>query len=336
VHLVALVDAVDHVCCRYRLAAFRPFLEQAGHTLQIQPLEPSWWRRLGQFRALSGATVVLQRRLLPWWQLTVLRRSVRRLIFDFDDAVFLRDSYAPRGQQHAGRRRRFAAMMRSADAIVAGNAFLAAEALRHAGTIPVVVIPTCVDVQRYAPEQRPRDGILELVWVGSSSTLRGLERIRPLLEELGRGLAGLRLKLLCDRFLTFTHLPVVPCPWQEATEARELATADVGISWMPDDLWSQGKCGLKVLQYMAAGLPVIANPVGVHRDMVQSARTGYLARSLDEWRAALASLRGEQDLRQRLGSAGRHRVETEYSVPVGAARWLDLLERLAARQARRA
>ncbi len=336
-HLVALVDAVEHVCCRYRLTAFRPFLEQAGHTLQVQPLEPTWWGRLRQFRALSGATVVLQRRLLPWWQLMVLRHGVRRLIFDFDDAVFLRDSYAPRGQRHAGRLRRFAAMIRSADAVVAGNAFLAAEALRHAGTVPVVVIPTCVEVQRYAPTPpRPTDGGLELVWVGSSSTLRGLERIRPLLEELGRGLPGLRLKLVCDRFLTFTHLPVVACPWQEATEAQELATADVGISWVPDDLWSQGKCGLKVLQYMAAGLPVLANPVGVHCDMVQSARTGYLVQTPGEWLAALACLSGEQELRHQLGCAGRRLVETEYSVAVGAARWLDLLDRLAARQARRA
>ena len=68
-HLVALVERVDHVCCRYRLAAFRPYLEQAGHTVEFQALQRSWWGRMLQFRALSGATVVLQRRLLSWWQL---------------------------------------------------------------------------------------------------------------------------------------------------------------------------------------------------------------------------------------------------------------------------
>jgi glycosyltransferase involved in cell wall biosynthesis len=336
VQLVALVEAVDHVCCRYRLRAFGPYLEQAGHTLHLEPLRSTWWGRLRQFRALAGATVVLQRRLLPWWQLLVLRRSVHRLLFDFDDAVFLRDSYSPRGQHHAGRLRRFAALVRCADAVVAGNAFLAAEAQRHAGDRPVVVIPTCVDEQRYDPGSgRPPDGALELVWVGSSSTLRGLERIRPVLEELGSKVPGLRLKLLCDSFLTFTHLPVLARPWQEATEGQELATADVGISWVPDDRWSQGKCGLKVLQYMAASLPVIANPVGVHRVMVQPGQTGFLAQTSDDWLAALTCLASDREHGRQLGAAGRRLLEAEYSVAVGAARWLELLERLEGRQVRR-
>ena len=216
---------------------------------------------------------------------------------------------------------------RAADVVVAGNAFLAAAADRHAGPGRALVIPTCVDVDRYMPAAPRNDEGLELVWIGSSSTLQGLERIRPLLEELGRALPGLRLKLLCDRFLTFDHLRVVPCPWQEATEVRDLANADVGISWVPDDLWSQGKCGLKVLQYMAAGLPVIANPVGVHREMIQSGRTGYLASTPGEWVAAVKLLAGDVNLRRRLGQEGRRLVEAEYSVGVGAAKWVRLLDR---------
>ncbi|MGH9676894.1 MAG: glycosyltransferase family 4 protein, partial [Candidatus Acidiferrum sp.] len=95
--LTALVESLEHVCCRYRLLAFRPMLEGAGHALDIQPLPKSWLRRINLFRELKGFNVLLQRRLLPPWQLALLRRSAARLVFDFDDAVFLRDSYSASG-----------------------------------------------------------------------------------------------------------------------------------------------------------------------------------------------------------------------------------------------
>jgi glycosyltransferase involved in cell wall biosynthesis len=326
---IGLVESPEHVCCRYRLAAFRPALERAGHALELRSIPKGWWARLRLFRALGGANVILQRRLLPGWQLGVLRRAARRLVFDFDDAVFLRDSYSPRGLHDPLRLRRFAATVRAADAVAAGNTFLHAQAARRAGTRPVHVLPTCVDPRRYPFARHGRAaGQAQLVWVGSASTLRGLETIRPLLENLGRRLPGLELKLVCDRFLQWWHLPVVPCPWSEAGEASAIASADVGISWVPDDLWSRGKCGLKVLQYLAAGLPVVANPVGVHREMVRHGETGFLAETPAQWVEAVGRLAHDPALRRRLGEAGRRLVVAGYSVEAGAARWLLLFDGL--------
>lgn len=328
-HWIALVDHPEHVCCRYRLAAFRPFLEQAGHTLELVTMPRHWWSRLGLFHRLRGANVIVQRRLLASWQRTMLRRAARRILFDFDDAVFLRDSYAVRGLHDRRRLRRFAGMVRCADAIIAGNAFLAEQAAQWTDERSIQVIPTCVDPKRYplAEPKRRGDGV-ELVWVGSSSTLRGLQAIAPLLEEIGRNVPGVRLKLLCDRFLTLRDLPVLPVPWTEANEAAEIARADIGISWLPDDAWSCGKCGLKVLQYLAAGLPVIANPVGVQLDMVRHGETGFLAQTPRQWIDAVRRLAEGVELRRRMGRAGRRLVETRYSVAVGAARWMRLLDRL--------
>jgi glycosyltransferase involved in cell wall biosynthesis len=327
VRVVALVESPQHVCCRYRLAAFRPLLEGAGHALELRPWPKRWWSRLRLGRALRGAEVaVLQRKLLPLWQLYLLRCAVPRLVFDFDDAVFLRDSYSPRGMESPRRLHRFIATLETVDAVVAGNEFLAAEAARWKPADRVRVVPTCVDPGRYPlAEHRERPGA-ELVWVGSSSTLRGLEAVRPLLENLGQRVEGLRLKLVCDRFLELRHLPVVPVPWTEEGEAAAIAAADVGVSWLPDDAWSRGKCGLKVLQYMAAGLPVVANPVGVQADLVRHGETGYLARTPGEWVAAVSRLAGDPELRRRMGQAARRRVEAEFSVNSGAARWLRLLE----------
>ena len=108
-HLTALVQKPDHVCCRYRLAAYRAFFEQAGHTLDLQPLPRHWWSwlRLGRTLRRSDA-VILQRTLLRRWQMFLVRRSARLLIYDFDDAVFLHNSYSPRGLVCASRLRRAA------------------------------------------------------------------------------------------------------------------------------------------------------------------------------------------------------------------------------------
>src|SRR5262249_19880967 len=157
---------------------------------------------------------------------------------------------------------------------------------RNQGAKQVVVVPTCVEPASY-PVASHTSSAVRLVWVGSSSTLQGLERFHHVLEAIGRDVPNVRLKLICDRFLELRHLPVDAVPWSEATEAAELADAEVGIGWVPDDPWSRGKCGLKVLQYHAACLPVIANPVGVQADFVRDGATGFLASTPEEWVSAV-------------------------------------------------
>jgi glycosyltransferase involved in cell wall biosynthesis len=325
--LTALVEGPDHVCCRYRIAALRPYLERAGHSLMIRPRPRHWWSWLGLGKALRDTDVViLQRRLLSRWQLALLRRAARWLIFDVDDAVFLRDSHAPKGLFSTRRLRRFACVARAADAIVVGNSFLGAETARWAAAGRVHLIPTCVDPARYSlAAHGPRAAGVKLAWIGSSSTLRGLEAIRPVLEEIGRRVPGVGLRLICDRSLKLDHLPVEACPWTEVGEVRALAAGDIGISFLPDDLWSRGKCGLKVLQYMAAGLPVVANPVGVQADMVRHGENGFLVKTTTEWVQTVGRLSQDAELRCRMGSTGRRRVETDFSVCRGAARWLELI-----------
>lgn len=318
--VLALVEARDHVCCRYRIAAFDRALRSAGWSLVVEPLASGLIGRIGQFRrAADYDAVILQRKLLPGWQVGELRRRSRRLIFDFDDAVLYRDSYDPRGPYHRRRRERFKRTVQVADEVIAGNEFLADRAVEAgAGRDLVRVIPTCVDTDQARPQPRTardssRPGI-DLVWIGSSSTMAGLAQQRPLWERVGREVAGVRLRMVCDRFLRFERLEVVDVPWNLATENAAVAAGDVGMSWMPDDLWSRGKCGLKILQYQAAGLPVLANPVGIHRDLVRPGVDGFLPSTPDEWVAATRMLALDRDLRQALGKAARAAVEENFSV----------------------
>lgn len=323
--LAALTNSPAHVCARYRLRAFQPALAAAGHRLDIHGIPDGWWGHKTAGAGLRGAdALILQRRLFSPFEVSLLRRRARRLWFEIDDAVWRRDSYTAKGLESRKLQTRFRAVVQAADLVIAGNRFLAANAIAS-GARRTVVIPTCVDVHRYPSAAHDRPGA-DLVWVGSSSTLRGLEAVTDLLEEIGTHVPGARLKLICDRFLKLARLPVVETPWAEATEGADIAAGDVGLSWIPDDTWSRGKCGLKVLQYMAAGLPVVANPVGVHPEMIRHGVTGFLATTPAEWVAAVRTLAADPDLRRRMGAAGRRVVEERYSVEVGAAHWRKLCE----------
>lgn len=333
--LIGLVDSHDHVCCRYRLAAFRPALVAAGHTLDLVALPENTLARLRLFCTLAKFdAVVLQRRLMARVSISLLRRYATRLIFDFDDAVWLRDSYHAKGTESAKRRRRFAATCGTSDIVVAGNDFLAAKAEAHAPG-RVVTIPTCVDHAKYSPATHDGETV-SLVWVGSTSTLQSLTAIRGTLDAIGAAVPGVRLKLICDTPLSLKHLPTDFVPWDGATEIRHLAESDVGIATMPDDDWSRGKCGLKVLQYLAAGLPVVANRVGVHSKMVRHGENGFLADAPEEWVSAVRRLAADRDLRRKMGAAGRSFEQFEYGVAEGGRRWVATLDGLSDLARRRA
>jgi glycosyltransferase involved in cell wall biosynthesis len=330
VRLIALVESESHVCCRYRLTAFQSALTAHGHKLELRPLPHSILGRLALGRDLAAYdAVILQRKLLPRWVIARLRARVPRLIFDFDDAVWLRDSYSTKGFEDPKRASRFRATIAACDLVIAGNEYLAAAARNCNSSARIHVIPTCLDPSRYPQAQHQAQTGIRLVWVGSSSTLTGLERFGRSLSAIGAALPGTKLKLICDRFTEFPGLIVERCPWSEATEAAELAAGDIGISSVPDDPWSRGKCGLKLLQYQAAGLPVVANPVGVQAEFVRSGATGFLAHSMEEWVSAVRTLAIDPSLRTRFGATARQQVVSHFSVGVGTRLWVQALANLA-------
>jgi glycosyltransferase involved in cell wall biosynthesis len=296
-----------------------------GIELRLEPIARSWTERLRQIcRPRHHQIVIMQRRLLPVWQTAILRRRVGKLVYDFDDAIFLHDSNHPAGLPSMTRWLRFRAVLASADLVIAGNQYLAEQARPFISGDRIEVVPTCVNPDIYEPaEHRERDST-RIVWIGSSSTLTSLERAKPILEGIGQAIPSAELRVICDRFPRFEHLKVEECAWSSSRERDELRSSDMGLSWMPDDRWSHGKCGLKVLQYMAAGLPVVANPVGVHREIIEPSH-GFLPANPAEWLESVGKLSRSRSLRQEMGQAGRQVLRDRFSV----ARWGPVLrERL--------
>ena len=268
--------------------------------------------QMAQARAFDG--VLVHRKTLTFWDARALR-GARRLVYDFDDAVMVQ-ARAP-DRPHAGRLRRFRRTMARADLVIAGSRILAEHAYA-AGARRVAIVPTGLDASRLRPKATwaAAPGRTRLVWIGSASTLRQLEPFRPMFEALGRAVPGLVLRVIADADMRLDDLAVENVRWRLEDEARLLAESDLGIAPLPDTPFTRGKCGFKVLQYMAAGLPVVASPVGVNADYVRHRETGLWARSAEEWVEAIGRLAADAALRERMGREGRRRIEREFDFAV--------------------
>ncbi len=199
--------------------------------------------------------------------------------------------------------------------MLAGNEYLARFATAFTPAQRVHHVPTCVETGWYRPANHREHGVqVKLVWIGQSSTLPSLAAASSQLAAAGRRVPGAVLRVICDASPPDLGMPIELRQWSSAAEADELAAADIGISWLCDDLWSLGKCGLKVLQYMAAGLPVVANPIGIHCEFVRHGETGFLADTPQQWAEAVGRLAADPELRNRMGAAARRRIEDEYSL----------------------
>jgi glycosyltransferase involved in cell wall biosynthesis len=315
-------EAADASPTRYRALAYFERLRAAGYEpahLAVTGLVPRL--RLAHV-VKSFDIVVVLRKMFTAGFVRLLRGRNRKLVFDLDDALFAKDD----GTTPDVPRRRFAAMAGAADLVWAGNPHLAGEAARHGSAI---VLPTSVDPAKYGGGSLADPSHLDVVWIGSSSTRKYLEAVLPILAAAAKRIPGLRLKIVADFDLPGAGLQTVPVAWSEATEAEALRASHIGIAPLPDDPWTRGKCGLKILQYMAAGLPVIASPVGVQRDMVLRNLTGLLAATREEWIFALEQLAASPTLRAAMGTAGREHVRAHFSVDATFAKMRASLDQLA-------
>lgn len=286
-------------------------LRAAGRDVRVREYEGGLLALPRLFRAVRDADVViLQKRLPPGWITRSIRKRAKKLIYDFDDAVYLkREGVAP----SATRERRFEAVVRAADEVVAGNSHLAAGA-RERGGKRVTVIPTVLDPAPYeAASRAPHDGVVA-GWIGAGGNLKYLEALLPRLQGL-----PVRIRVVCNRFPE----GVEKVRWTEEGEAAAVADMDVGLAPMPDDEWTRGKCGTRVLQYFAAGVPVVADDVGAHRDLVGDG--GFLVTSDDEWRRRVGELAADPPLRRRMGEAGRLRLRKSFTPDAVFPAWLGLL-----------
>jgi len=332
---------------RVRFLQYLSYFQSKGIQVKVKPLLSdtylqelynggSRWREvlkgyvvrvLALLSARRFDVVIIEKEFFPFMPafaerfLTLIRVPY---IVDYDDALFHRyDCHAnPWVRRFLGQK--IDSVMRHASCVTVGNQYLA-ERARKAGATRIEIIPTVVDADRYQPKQKANQEVLTVGWIGTPQTSRYLEPLLPVFESLKQELP-VRFVAVGANPADFEGTPVEAWPWTEKSEVDSLQQFDIGIMPLIDSPWERGKCGYKLIQYMACGVPVVASPVGVNCEIVEEEKTGYLASSLDEWRGILCDLLKEDPaVRARMGRDGRELVRQWYSTETQGPRIVDVL-----------
>jgi glycosyltransferase involved in cell wall biosynthesis len=332
---------------RYRSHQYVPLLQEQGCKITVSPLlddkylqclfrgQPvplcnvirAYGRRLVELLQASCYDIIwLEYEALPWlpaWMEKLLFRTQIPYVVDYDDAIF------HRYDQHTLRvvRRllgtKIDRVMRNAALVIAGNEYLATRA-QHAGAVRIELLPTVIDLNAYPLGPQPVNSVFTLGWIGSPITAQYLKHIHSALIEVCRN-NEVRIVAIGAKSLDLQGVRIENKSWSETTEGRDLQQFDVGIMPLPDSLWERGKCGLKLIQYMASARPVIGSPVGVNREIIDDGINGFYATSPADWIRAVQTLKHDKTLRQQMGTMGRLKVEQHYCLQVTAPKLLQLL-----------
>jgi len=307
---------------RYRVLPLATRLREMGHDVNICSSEFSFGNRINILNlARTSDVVVIQRKLFGAVYFRLLRAYSSKLIFDLDDAIFLRSDGTPSQRRMDG----FERTLRACNAVWAGNHYLMDNIGKYCNK--GFLIPTPVNPALY-DNAVVKHSIPTLVWIGSRSTKKYLESHRNVFECLGRTVSKLQLKVISDFEIQFENLRVINVLWSQNTEADEIAKCHIGIAPMDDNAWTRGKCALKILQYMACSLPVVTSAVGANKEAVVHGETGLHAVDKDDWVNSIIQLIKDVDKRTRLGLAGRQQVEQRYSEEIIVNQMIESLSSL--------
>lgn len=352
---------ISNAGARYRIYKVAPLLRAAGHQVIVLPPMPDWlFRRLygrlfGKPSGLLSAklseyirdvvyacvvlpirrkqvsrwaswadVVIVQRELYRpgnWTLESELRSRVQHFIWDYDDALYATEVFGASGHVDA--------VIRMADVVLAGNETLADYA--RARGAQAIVMPTSLDAERYVP--RPTlssPGQIVIGWVGNPFNLRHFDVIMAALRCICNDHPEVVLRIVTDgQQVKFPGLRFEYRKWSLAREVEDLASFDIGIMPLLDDEYTRGKCGFKLIQYMAVGLPTVSSPVGINSRIIDDGRNGFLARSNEEWIDKLSRLIENTELRITMGQRAREKVFREYSLEANTGRLITFIEGIA-------
>ncbi len=251
------------------------------------------------------------------------------VIFDFDDAIWLPNvSEGNKKLNFLKKPEKTKDLIRMSHLVFAGNEYLVNYAKQYNQN--VVLVPTTIDTDWYQPSEEVKNEDKVIIgWTGSSTTIQHLQTVEPILERLKEKYKDkLGFKIIGDPTYANEALNATGIAWKSETEVEDLQDIDIGIMPLPDSKWTQGKCGCKGLQYMAAGVATIMSPVGVNKDIIDHGENGFLATNDKEWEEYLDQLIQDVELRKRFGTKGRERVVERYSVSANKEKYKVNFEQL--------
>ena len=335
----------------FRIYQNIPMLKRLGLEVEVSPSKPSkyyfpeWiprdklWGRfilcfymvakvINRFwaclKSLRHDVVFLYRALLiggnfPFLEFFLKKVLRKKIVFDFDDAVFtLSKSYC----------RKISRIVRMSDGVIVGNNYLREFASKY--NKRVIIIPGTVDTNRYFPKKMVGRKEIIVGWIGLYSNFPYLETLSDVLRNLCEKYPNVSIKVVSRNFhrLSLPGVRTTFKEWSFAEETKDVQTFDIGIMPLPNNEWTQGKCGGKLLVYLACGLATISSQVCSSTEIIHDGINGFLASTKSEWEEKLSRLIENENLRESFGQAGRKTVKERYSVEANAPKMKRFLQEI--------
>jgi len=308
---------------RVRVLNLLPYLREKGIEFEVRPYPKGFVEKFKTFRSLRRFDIVfLQKKMPSPFESLLLKKASRYLVFDFDDAIYLKHD-ANKEIESKSRELKFKAIAKQADLIIAGNRILASEAGRFNRN--VIIIPSAVPTLGIPlKDWSDEAGEVVIGWIGGAVNLGHLRLVEPVLKRLAKEYP-IELRIICSEGIEMEGVKVRFIPWSIETQEAEIARFDIGIMPLPKTRHSEGKCGYKALQYMACGVPPVVSDVGINSEIVEHGKEGFVAGELEEFYRYLKILIENKEMRMEMGLRARQKVEKYYSLSVVADRLSDVL-----------
>ena len=325
--IIFLVQGMNVAASRYRVLQYLPFFHAAGIDAEVFefPDRTADWPSLWEYLK-NGDVIFVQRKRLPRSVLLFLKRLKKRIVYDFDDAVMFKNSLS-KNPYSLRRTMSFKRMLHYTDLVIAGNEFLKQEAEKYHRHVNV--LPTPVDAERYREKTCYKSEIVNMGWIGDHGSIHYVESYKDVWEAMGRKYKNVVLTIICDTFIQTKDISLRKVQWNYEREIDDLMSLDIGVMPLFDDLWSKGKCGFKIIQYLGVGVPAVCTPVGINRDVVEDGVNGLWASTKDEWIEKLSTLVEDVSLREKMGIEGRRKIMDMYTVQACAPKLIKWIMELA-------
>lgn len=329
---------------RYRSYNYRSYFDKNGISYEFKPLLAEGYvknlyqnkRFLVFFQQIKSIAqricfllfsvkkydlIVIEKELIPnmpyFVESFLLRKKAYTL--DFDD--YIATEYKLNAIKRLFLKNKIDSLAKKAKFVTVGNHWYFKEIKSN----NLCYLPTVIDITNYPnTESKFNENKKTIVWIGSPSTKKYLENLIPVLQKIAKKYSYV-LKIIGSE-IKIEGVKVENVKWDANTEFDELLNSDIGIMPLENTLWEKGKCGFKLIQYMACGLPVIASPAPANEEIVKNEEQGFIAHNNEEWYVYLEKLLIDDTLCALMGQKGRKRIEENYTYQIWGDQYCDFIK----------
>jgi glycosyltransferase involved in cell wall biosynthesis len=317
-----LIQGQDMPSSRVRVLNLLDGLKARNWQIKCIEYPKKFADKINTFRSFRDFDIIyLQKKLPSVFDTFLIRFFAKKLVFDFDDSIFLKHENSKKKSSFSGRVK-FRRIVSASDRIVAGNRILAGFALELNKNVSIIPSVVNTDVPHKDNYETKKD-VFTVGWVGGNINLTQLELLEDVLCRLSQKIP-LELAVISGKPPQMDGVNVRFIPWDVNTQEAELAKLDAGLMPLPDSPHARGKCGYKAIQYMAAGVTPIVSDVGVNKDIVIHGETGLVAENIDDFYNHIMYLYQNPEVNARMGKNARKRAEEHYSLDTA----VDNLDRI--------